>query len=144
MKFLDLNGLNHLWTKIKASFGTAIVNNSDYSNNRDNVGNIIIPFVANHQIINMNLSGSINVYNWFQKASKGGILEIFFAGAQGSGILCSTNNNNNNYLYKMGLSTTGPMLDKIEHLETRYDTYARLIKISDDKLIVAEFVQNKK
>ena len=143
MKFLDLNGLKHLLTKIKASFGTAIVNNSDYSNNRDNVGNIIIPFVANHQIINMNLSGSINVYNWFQKASKGGILEIFFAGAQGgTNALCSTNNNN--YLYKMGLSTHGPMLDKIEYLATSYDTYARLIKISDDKLIVAEFVQNKK
>lgn len=142
MKFLDLNGLKHLLTKIKASFGTAIVNNSDYINNRDNVGNIIIPFVANHQIINMNLSGSINVYNWFQKASKGGILEIFFAGAQGGSLLCSTNNNNN-YLYKMGLSTHGPMLDKIEHLAINYDTYARLIKISDDKLIVAEFVQNK-
>lgn len=143
MKFLDLNGLKHLLTKIKASFGTAIVNNSDYSNNRDNVGDIIIPFVANHQIINMNLSGSINVYNWFQKASKGGILEIFFAGAQGGNTLCSTNNNN--CLYKMELSTThGPMLNKIEHLATSYDTYARLIKISDDKLIVAEFVQNKK
>lgn len=142
MNFLDESGLKKLWTKIKASFSTAIVNNSDYINNRDNVGNIIIPFVANHQIINMNLSGSVNVYNWFQKASKGGILEIFFAGAQGGNTLCSTNNNN--YLYKMGLSTHGPMLDKIEYLATSYDTYARLIKISDDKLIVAEFVQNKK
>lgn len=142
MKFLDLNGLKHLLTKIKASFGTAIVNTSDYNNNRDNIGNIIIPFVANHQIINMNLSCGVNVYNWFQKASKGGILEIIFAGAQGGGALCSTNNNN--YLYKMGYSTIdGPMLDKIESLETDYDTYSRLIKISDDKLIVAEFVQNK-
>lgn len=143
MKFLDLNGLKHLLTKIKASFDTAIVNNSDYNNNRDNVGNMIIPFVANHQIINMSLAGSINVYNWFQKASKGGILEIFFTGAQGGYTLCSTNNNN--YLYKMGLGTVhGPMLDKIEYLAISYDTYARLIKISDDKLIVAEFVQNKK
>lgn len=141
MKFLDLNGLKYLLTKIKASSDTAIVNNSDYSSNRDNLGNIIIPFVANHQIINMNLSGAINVYKWFQKASKGGILEIFFAGAQGGAALCSTNNNN--YLYKMGLSTQGPMLDKIECLATSYNTYARLIKISDDKLIVAEFVQNK-
>lgn len=142
MKFLDLNGLKHLLTKIKASFGTAIVNNSDYNNNRDNVGNIIIPFVANHQIINMNVSSGINVYNWFQKASKGGILEIFFAGAQGDTTICCSTNNN--YLYKMGLSTHSPMLDKIEYLATSYDTYARLIKISDDKLIVAEFVQNKK
>lgn len=143
MIFLDESGLKKLWTKIKASFGTAIVNNSDYSNNRDKAGNIIIPFVANHQIINMNLSSNINVYNWFQKASKGGILEIFFAGVQGGNAFCSTNNNN--YLYKMGLSTTqGPMLDKIGFLATSYDTYARLIKISDDKLIVVEFVQNKK
>lgn len=141
MNFLDKSGLQYLWAKIKANFGTAIVNDSDYSNNRDNVGNIIIPFVANHQIINMNLASSINVYNWFQKASKGGILEIFFAGAQGGGTFCSTNNNN--YLYKMGLLSSGPMLDKIEYLATGYDTYARLIKISDDKLVVAEFVQNK-
>lgn len=142
MKFLDLNGLNQFLTKIKASFGTAIVNNSDYRNKRDNVGNIIIPFVANHQIISMDLSGSINVYDWFQKASKGGILEIFFAGAQGGSTVCYTINNN--CLYKMEESTHGPMLNKIEHLATNYDTYARLIKISDDKLLVAEFVQNKK
>lgn len=143
MKFLDLNGLNHLWTKIKASFGTAIVNDSDYNNNRNNAGHIIIPFVANHQLINMNLAGNINVYNWFQKASKGGILEIFLAGAQGGNTFCSTDNNN--YLYKMGLGTVhGPMLDKIECLVISYDTYARLIKISDDKLVVAEFVQNEK
>lgn len=141
MKFLDLNGLNHLLTKIKASFGTAIVNNSDYKDNRDNVGNIIIPFVANHQIINMDSSASINVYDWFQKASKGGILEIFFAGAQGGNTLCSTNNNN--CLYKMQMLRYGPMLNKIEYLETKYDTYARLIKIDDTKLVVAEFVQNK-
>lgn len=141
MKFLDLNGLNHLWTKIKASFDTAVINDSDYIDNRDNLGNIIIPFVANHQIISMDISSSINVYYWFQKASKGGILEIFFAGGQGGSTLCSTNNNN--YLYKMQMTTQGPMLNKIEYLATSYDTYARLIKISDNKLIVAEFVQNK-
>lgn len=141
MNFLDKSGLNHLWTKIKASFGTAIINNSDYRDNRDNVGNLIIPFVANHQIINMDLSASINVYDWFQKASKGGILEIFFAGAQGGNTLCSTNNNH--CLYKMQISTHGPMLNKIEYLATKYDTYARLIKIDDTTLVVAEFVQNK-
>lgn len=141
MKFLDLNGLNQLLTKIKASFGSAIVNNSDYRNNRDNVGNIIIPFVANHQIISMDIAASINVYDWFQKASKGGILEIFFAGGQVGNTLCSTNNNN--CLYKMELSTHGPMLNKIEYLSSEYDTYARLIKIDDTKLVVAEFVQNK-
>ena len=65
MNFLDKNGLNHLWTKIKASFGTAIVESSQNSN---------IPFVTNHQIVNVNRSGNINVYDWFQKASKGQIL----------------------------------------------------------------------
>ena len=84
MKFLDLNGLNHLLTKIKASFSTAIVKSSQNQN---------IPFVANHQIVNLDTAGNINVYNWFQTASRGGILEIFFAGAQGGDIYCHTNNN---------------------------------------------------
>lgn len=132
MKFLDLNGLKHLLTKIKASFGTAIVESSQNPN---------IPFVANHQIVNVNRSGNINVYDWFQKASKGGILEIVFAGAQGGYTYC--NINNNNYMYKMEVSSHGPMLNKIEYLQTGYDNYARLIKIDDTKLVVAEFVQNK-
>lgn len=141
MNFLDESGIKKLWTKIKANFGTAIVNNSDYRDNRDNVGNLIIPFVANHQIINMDLSASINVYDWFQKASKGGILEIFFAGAQGGNTYCS--NNGNSYMYKMQLSSHGPLINKIEYLTTTYDTYTRLIKTDDNKLVVAEFVQNK-
>lgn len=141
MKFLDLNGLIHLWTKIKASFDTAIVNNSDYRTELDNAGHIRIPFVANHQIVNMDLSYNINVYDWFQKASKGGILEIVFAGAQGGNTFCYTINNN--YMYKMEVSPHGPMLNKIEYLKTAYDTYTRLIKIDDTILVVAEFVQNK-
>lgn len=139
MNFLDKNGLNHLWTKIKANFGTTIVNVSDYR--IDNTGKISIPFVANHQIVNMDLSRNINVCDWFQKASKGGILEIVFAGAQGGNTFCDTNNNH--YMYKMEMSSHGPMLNKIEYLQTGYNTYARLIKMDDDKLVVAEFVQNK-
>lgn len=141
MKFLDLNGLNHLWTKIKASFGTAIVNDSDYRTKLDNTGKISIPFVANHQIVNMDLTNNINVCDWFQKASKGGILEIVFAGAQGGNTFCYTNNNN--YMYKMEVSSHGPLLNKIEYLPTTYNTYARLIKIDNTTLVVAEFVQNK-
>ena len=141
MKFLDLNGLNHLLTKIKASFGTAIVKSSQNQNKRDDSGRTIIPFVANHQIVRMDASMSINVYDWFQKASRGGILEIVFAGAQGGYTFCYTNNNN--YMYKMEVLSQGPMLNKIEHLKTVYDTYARLIKIDDTTLVVAEFVQNK-
>ena len=141
MKFLDLNGLNHFLTKIKASFGIAIVNNSDYKTEIDNEGRISIPFVANHQIVNMDITRSINVYNWFQKASKGGILEVVFAGAQGASTYCS--NNGNSYMYKMQLSSHGPLINKIEYLTTTYDTYTRLIKTDDNKLVVAEFVQNK-
>lgn len=141
MNFLDKSGLNHLWAKIKANFGTAIVNDSDYRTKLDNEGHISIPFVANHQIVNMDLSYNINVYDWFQKASKGGILEIVFAGAQGGNTYCYTNNNN--HLYKMGVGPHGPMLNKIEHLKTAYNTYARLIKTDDTKLVVAEFIINE-
>lgn len=141
MKFLDLNGLKHLLTKIKASFGTTIVNTSDYRTAIDNTGHISIPFVANHQIVNMDLSYNINVYDWLQKASKGGILEVVFAGAQGGSTFCD--NNGVSYMYKMQVSSHGPLLNKIASLATAYDTYARLIKTDDNKLVVAEFVQNK-
>ena len=141
MNFLDESGLKKLWTKIKANFGTAIVNNSDYRDDKDTSQNIIIPFVANHQIVAMDISGDINVYNWFQKASKGGILEVVYTGAQGGETYCS--NNGNSYMYKMRYSPDhGPVIDKIERLQTDDKTYARLIKTDDNKLLVAEFVKN--
>lgn len=133
MRFLDLNGLKHLLTKIKSSFGTAIVESSQSSD---------IPFVANHQIVKVNRSGNINVYDWFQKASKGGILEVVFAGAvMGSYTYC--NNGNISYLYQMQGTSHGPYTVNIDFLKTDYNTYARLIKMDDDTLVVAEFVQNK-
>lgn len=141
MKFLDLNGLNTLLKYIKASLGTAIVNNSAYQNKKDSSGNIIIPFVANHQIVNIDITFSINVYDWFQKASKGGILEVVFVGVQAAKTYCS--NNGNSYMYKMQLSTNGLLINKIEYLSTTYNTYTRLIKTDNNKLVVAEFVQNK-
>lgn len=137
MKFLDLNGLKRLLIKIKANFGTAIINVSDYKTSTEKIS---IPFVANHQIVNMDFASDINVFDWFQKASKGGILEIVFAGAQGGYTYCY---NNNNYMYKMEVLSQGPVLNKIEHLKTEYNTYARLIKINDTTLVVAEFIQNK-
>ena len=133
MKFLDLNGLKHLLTKIKANFGTAIFESTENPN---------IPFVANHQIVNVNRSGNINVYDWFQKASKGGILEVVFAG----GVVVSytyCNNGNISYLYQMQETSHGPDIVNIDFLKTDYNTYARLIKMYDDILVVAEFVQNK-
>lgn len=141
MNFLDESGLKKLWAKIKASLGTAIVNTYDYRTELDNTGYISIPFVANHQIVNMDYSQNINVYDWFQKASRGGILEIFFAGAQGGGIYCHTNNNH--YMYKMKLSSHGPLFDKIDHLVMSWNIYVRLIKTDDTTLAVVEFVQNK-
>lgn len=142
MKFLDLNGLNHFLTKIKASFGTAIVNIYDYRNELDNAGNISIPFVTNHQIVIMDTSWNINVYNWFQNASKGGILEIVFAGAQGGNTYC-TNKDNVSFIYQMGMASHGPLLNKINVLSMEYNNYTRLIKTDDDTLVVVEFVQNQ-
>ena len=132
MKFLDLNGLNHLWAKIKASFNTAIVKSSQSSN---------IPFVANHQIVIVDSSDQINVFKWFQKASEGGILEVVFTGTQECYTLCSQAGFS--VLSKMEETSQGPILKKIDFLETTYNTYARLIKISNFSLLVAEFVQNK-
>ena len=133
MKFLDLNGLKHLLTKIKANFGTAIVESSQ---------NLNIPFVANHQIVNVNRSGNINVYDWFQKASKGGILEVVFVG---EGVVSYTycNNGNISYMYQMQGTSHGTDTVNISFLKTDYNTYARLIKMDNNKLVVAEFVQNK-
>lgn len=142
MNFLDESGLKKLWTKIKASFSTAIVNNYDYRTELDNAGHVSIPFVANHQIVKMDFSQNINVYDWFQKASRGGILEIVFAGAQGGNTYC-TNKDNVSFMYQMQVASHGPLLNKIDTLETAYNTYARLIKTDDNKLVVAEFVQNK-
>ena len=139
MNFLDESGLKKLWAKIKASFDTALVISSKCGN--DNSSRRIIPFVANHQIVKMDYTQHINVYNWFQKASKGGILEIVFAGAQGASTYCS--NNGNSYMYKMQLSSHGPLINKIEYLTTTYDTYTRLIKTDDNKLIIAMFYQSK-
>lgn len=142
MKFLDLNGLNHFLTKIKASFSTAIVNNSDYKTELDNEGHIIIPFVANHQIVKMDYTQHINVYNWLQGASKGGILEIVFAGAGGGSTYCRSYNGNN-YMYKTILSSSVPTLQSINFLPTTYNTYTRLIKTDDNKLTIAMFYQSK-
>lgn len=43
----------------------------------------------------------------------------------------------------MNLSSEGPFLDTVSVLNIQYNNYARLIKMDDDTLLVAEFVQNK-
>lgn len=138
MNFLDESGLKKLWTKIKARFDTALVISSKCENNK--LGKII-PFVTNHQVIKLDTESNNNVYDWFQKASKGGILEIFFIGIEESSVTCL--NNNKSYMRKMNLSSNGPFLDTVHFLNIQYNNYARLIKMDDDTLLVAEFVQNK-
>lgn len=139
MKFLDLNGLNHFWTKIKASFGTAIINSSEC----ETIGlNTIIPFVSNHQFINSDMETNNDIYNWFQKASKGGTLEIVFTKREGCSVSCR--NNNTSYMRKMQLSrSNGPFLATINFLNMQFSNYARLIKMDDNTLLVAEFVENQ-
>lgn len=127
MKFLDLNGLNHLLTKIKASFGTAIVKSSQNQN---------IPFVANHQIVNLDTAGNINVYNWFQKASKGGILEIVTTGLMMVTRTYCKDSDDTSYLYKINGTSNGPIFENLKSFITGNYTY--LIKIDNDKLLVAK------
>lgn len=127
MKFLDLNGLNHFLTKIKASFGTAIVKSSQNQN---------IPFVANHQIVNLDTAGNINVYNWFQKASKGGILEIVTTGLMIVTRTYCKDSDDTSYLYKINGTSNGPIFENLKSFIAGNYTY--LIKIDNDKLLVAK------
>lgn len=139
MNFLDESGLKKLWSKIKASFGTALVNSSKCEESR--LGKII-PFVTNHQFINVDTEDNNDVYNWFQKASKGGTLEVVFTKIEGCTISCR--NNNKSYMYKMALSRSkGPYMATIDFLSVQFSNYARLTKIDDNTLLVAEFVENK-
>jgi hypothetical protein len=127
MKFLDLNGLNHFLTKIKASFGTAIVKSSQNQN---------IPFVANHQIVNLDTVSTINVYNWFQKASKGGILEIVITGLMIAARIYCKDSDDTSYLYKSNGTSNGIVFYNLESFMAGNYTY--LIKTDNDKLLVAK------
>ena len=136
MKFLDLNGLKYL---LKFMDRTVSVTSSKFQVNSQSRRDI--PFITNHQIINMDISGNINVFNWFKGASEGGILEIVSTGSQGGSIFC-INDENTSIIYKMVVGGHGPLLNKLDYLALSYNIYTRLIKL-DGKLIVAEFVQNK-
>jgi hypothetical protein len=136
MKFLDLNGLKHL---LKFMDRTVSVASSKFQFNSKNRRDI--PFITNHQIVNMDISGTINIFNWFKGASEGGILEIVFAGAQSASTF-GIDDTNTSIIYKMEVGARGPELIKVDYLPTACNTYARLIKLNG-KLIVAEFVQNK-
>lgn len=136
MKFLDLNGLKYL---LKFMDRPVSVASSKYQFNSQNRRDI--PFIANHQIITIDVSGNINIFNWFKGASEGGILEIFFTGAQNASTF-GIDDTNTSIIYKMEVGERTPILNKLDYLRTGYNTYARLIKLNG-KLVVAEFVQNK-
>jgi hypothetical protein len=137
MKFLDLNGLKHL---LKFMDRTVSVVSSNFQTNSH--GRRDIPFITNHQIISNDLSGDINVFNWFKGASEGGTLEIVSTGSPGGNLL-GMDDMNTSIMYKMKVvSPNPPMLYKCDRLALSYSNYARLIKLNG-KLIVAEFVQNK-
>ena len=136
MKFLDLNGLKHL---LKFMDRTISVNTSTIQFNSQDRREI--PFITNHQIINLNSSGHIDVFNWFKGASEGGILEIVFTEARNGYTYC-INDEGISMIYKTAITSTGPILKNLNSLATAYNTYARFIKL-DGKLIVAEFVTNR-
>lgn len=138
MKFLDLNGLKHL---LKFMDRTVSVVSSNFQTNPRS-SRYDIPFITNHQIISNDLSGDINVFNWFKGASEGGTLEIFSTGSLGGSLFC-IDDMNTSIMYKMKeVSPNPPILDKCDSLTLLYNIYARLIKLNG-KLIVAEYVQNK-
>ena len=139
MKFLDLNGLKHLLTKIKTDFSTSITPNSKYIEERDGSGRIRIPFVAKHQIVTMITASDINVCDWYKDAPEGGILEIVFAGAKSGHTYCVYRGTS--LIFKMVAEPNGAILKRLDYLSTNYSTYARFIK-SDKRLVVAEFVTN--
>lgn len=137
MKFLDLNGLKHL---LKFMDRTVSVASSSFQTNSRK--RLEIPFITNHQIISNDVSGNINVFNWFKGASEGGTLEIVSTGSLG-GSLFGVDDKNTSIMYKMKVESSPkpPILDKCDSLTLSYNIYARLIKLNG-KLIVAEFVQN--
>ena len=138
MKFLDLNGLKHLLKFMDRTVSVVSGNFQTHSQGRRD-----IPFITNHQIISNNISGNINVFNWFKGASEGGILEIVSTGSLGGSLYC-IDDMNTSIMYKMEVVVppNSPILNKCDSLTLSYNTYARLIKLNG-KLIVADFIRNQ-
>lgn len=137
MKFLDLNGLKHL---LKFIDRTVSATASSYPKNSQDMREI--PFITNHQIINVDKSENVEVFNWFKRASKGGILEIVFTEIEGCIISCREYNKS--YIRKMALSQShSPYMATISFLNMTPFNYARLIKLNENTLFLAEFVENK-
>lgn len=133
MKFLDLNGLKYFLKFIDRTVSTPV---SKYSNNSQN--RCEIPFITNHQIINVNRIEDIEVFNWFKGASEGGILEIVPTTIiQNKKLYCTSGNIS--LIYKMNPhNSMGAVLTKFAYITLNFDKYIRLIKL-ESKLIVAEY-----
>lgn len=141
MEFLDKIGLNSLWKKIKTNFGTFV---SDAARVDVIINYSTIPFKANHQIVNMDSEieenqKPINLFYWFEQASRGGIIEIIPTVNVRSDIYCFDPNDvdMNSHIYMMENATDGPTLKQIPSIPASYNTYLRLIKVDNDKLVVA-------
>lgn len=137
MKFLDLNGLKHL---LKFMDRTVSVKASDYSLNSQDRRDI--PFITNHQIINVDIPNNINVFNWFKGASEGGTLEIIPTSAVGLKRVYCINDEGTSILYGMVIENT-PSLKNLDSNIIPPTGYIRLIKL-DEKLIVTEYFINAK
>lgn len=134
MKFLDLNGLKHLLKFIDRTVSVKVTHFVD-----SHTGKCSIPFVTNHQIIQLDEAVNIDLYNWFKDASEGGILEIIPMGAQGGNFYCPYQGPS--LIYKMVSGEHGPYLKNIDYQRLGYNNYVRLIKLNG-KLVVAEYVTN--
>lgn len=143
MEFLDKIGLKKFWTKIKTNFSTSVFRVSEAIKDANLY---VIPFVTNHQIVNIDLKEEnkqlINLLEWFKNAPEGGIIEIIKTTNVSSDIYCYDRINFNSYLYMMENTENGPTLMQKTSITTDPNTYLRLIKIDDNKLVVACRINN--
>lgn len=146
MEFLDKIGLKKFWTKIKTNFGTSVFRTSEGS--LDRYEKRTIQFVTNHQVVNIDSKGEanqeiINLFEWFKNASIGGIIEIIPTTDVICAICCDeyyddpNNVDSIGHIYKMVKGTDGTILELQNSVSAGYNTYLRLIKIDNNKLVVA-------
>lgn len=137
MKFLDLNGLKHLLKFVDRTVSVLV---SDYPLNSQDRRNI--PFITNHQIINMDIPSDIDVFNWFKGASEGGTLEIIPTSATILKRVYCINDEGTSILYSMVMENQA-LLKNLNSRAIPPTGYVRLIKLGE-KLIIAEFFVNNK
>lgn len=137
MKFLDLNGLKHLLKFVDRTVSVLVSNYPLNSQDRRN-----IPFITNHQIINLDISSDIDVFNWFKGASEGGTLEIIPTSAAILKRVYCINDEGTSILYSMVMENQA-LLKNLNSRAIPPTGYVRLIKLGE-KLIIAECFTNNK